>query len=94
MLGVVSGVLLSRQLRRRIPWIDPVIIGSTLLLRWVGLGWWQAFPSVPFLVAGIQIARDSIAISFFIVFIGMYFINFNWCFPIPLSPCPGPWWWT
>jgi len=73
LLGVISGMLLSKYLRPRYQWVDPVICGVSLLL------------SIPFLVGGILLAKDHLEYSFVVILFGMYFLNFNWSVAVDMT---------
>jgi len=73
LLGVISGMLLSKYLRPRFQWIDPVICGTSLLL------------SIPLLVGGILLAKDHLVISYVVILFGMYFLNFNWSVAVDMT---------
>ena len=64
---------MSVWLRPKFHWIDPIICGGSLLI------------SLPFLIWGVMIARNSILVSFIIVFIGMIFLNFNWSVAVDMT---------
>lgn len=73
LLGVVAGMLLSKYLRPRFEWIDPFICGVSLLT------------SIPLLVAGVLLARDNLVLTYGIVFLGMFFLNFNWSVAVDMT---------
>ena len=66
-------MLLSKYLRPRFQWIDPVICGTSLLL------------SIPLLVGGILLAKDHLVISYVVILFGMYFLNFNWSVAVDMT---------
>ena len=66
-------MLLSKYLRPRYQWVDPVICGVSLLL------------SIPFLVGGILLAKDHLEYSFVVILFGMYFLNFNWSVAVDMT---------
>jgi len=73
LLGVISGMMLSKTLRPKYQWIDPVICGASLLI------------SIPFLVSGVFLAKTNLPISFVIFAFGMYFLNFNWSVAVDMT---------
>ena len=64
---------MSVWLRPKFQWIDPVICGVSLVI------------SLPILIGGVMIARNTILVSFIIVFIGMIFLNFNWSVAVDMT---------
>jgi len=73
LFGVVSGMTLSKYLRPKFPWIDPVICGVSLLA------------SIPFLVGGILLAKNSLVAAFVIILVGMFLLNFNWSVAVDMT---------
>lgn len=73
LFGVVSGMFLSKHLRPRFQWVDPVICGASLLA------------SVPFLLAGIYLTKDSLVTAFVIILLGMVLLNFNWSVAVDMT---------
>lgn len=73
LLGVIAGMLASKYLRPRFQWIDPFICGSSLLV------------SVPLLITGIMLAKDSLYLTFAITFLGMFFLNTNWSVAVDMT---------
>lgn len=73
LIGVTAGMLLSKNLRPKYGWIDPVICGASLLI------------SIPFLVAGIFLAKDNLGGAFIIIFFGMCFLNTNWSVAVDMT---------
>ena len=69
----ILGMGMSVWLRPKFHWIDPIICGGSLLI------------SLPFLIWGVMIARNTILVSFIIVFIGMIFLNFNWSVAVDMT---------
>lgn len=65
-LGVASGVQLSRQLRRRTPRADPLVCAAGLLL------------SAPFLYLAIVFAQKSTVATYVFIFFGETFLSMNW----------------
>jgi len=73
LFGVVSGMFLSKQLRPRFQWVDPVICGASLLA------------SIPFLVAGIYLTKDHLLTAFILILLGMILLNFNWSVAVDMT---------
>ena len=73
LIGVTAGMLMSRYLRPKYEWIDPVICGVSLLV------------SIPFLIGGILLAKNHLDIAFGIIFIGMCFLNTNWSVAVDMT---------
>jgi len=73
LIGVTAGMLMSRYLRPKYEWIDPVICGVSLLV------------SIPFLIGGIFLCKDHLDIAFGIIFIGMCFLNTNWSVAVDMT---------
>jgi len=73
LIGVTSGMLLSKYLRPKYEWIDPVICGASLII------------SIPFLLVGILIAKDHLGLAFIILFFGMCFLNTNWSVAVDMT---------
>ncbi|XP_032367765.1 protein spinster homolog 1 [Etheostoma spectabile] len=65
-LGVTSGVLISRQLRTRTPRADPLVCAAGLLL------------SAPFLYLAIVCAQGSTIATYAFIFLGETFLSMNW----------------
>ncbi|XP_028455264.1 protein spinster homolog 1 [Perca flavescens] len=65
-LGVTSGVLISRQLRTRTPRADPLVCATGLLL------------SAPFLYLAIVCAQASTSATYAFIFLGNTFLSMNW----------------
>ncbi|XP_078125461.1 protein spinster homolog 1 [Sander vitreus] len=65
-LGVTSGVLISRQLRTRTPRADPLVCATGLLL------------SAPFLYLAIVCAQASTNATYAFIFLGETFLSMNW----------------
>lgn len=65
-LGVASGVQLSRQLRTRTPRADPLVCAAGLLL------------SAPFLYLAIVFAQKSTVATYVFIFFGETFLSMNW----------------
>ncbi|KAM9393331.1 protein spinster homolog 1 isoform 2-T2 [Pholidichthys leucotaenia] len=65
-LGVASGVLVSRQLKKKTPRADPLVCAAGLLL------------SAPFLYLTIMLADRSTSATFVFVFFGETFLSMNW----------------
>ena len=92
LLGVLCGMGLSVLLRPRLPWIDPVICGTSLLVSNIYtisthylhyLLYVQV--SLPILIGGVLIARNMILPSFIIICLGMIFLNFNWSVSVDMT---------
>uniref|UniRef100_A0A8D0ACM6 Protein spinster homolog 1 n=1 Tax=Sander lucioperca TaxID=283035 RepID=A0A8D0ACM6_SANLU len=66
LLGVTSGVLISRQLRTRTPRADPLVCATGLLL------------SAPFLYLAIVCAQASTNATYAFIFLGETFLSMNW----------------
>jgi len=73
LIGVTSGMMLSKHLRPKYEWIDPVICGASLII------------SIPFLLVGILIAKDNLGLAFIILFFGMCFLNTNWSVAVDMT---------
>lgn len=65
-LGVASGVQVSRQLRKRTPRADPLVCAAGLLL------------SAPFLYLAIVMAQASTIATYVFIFLGETFLSMNW----------------
>lgn len=65
-LGVASGVQVSRKLRSRTPRADPLVCAAGLLL------------SAPFLYLAIVFAQASTVATYVFVFLGETFLSMNW----------------
>ncbi|XP_071321376.1 protein spinster homolog 1-like isoform X1 [Trachinotus anak] len=65
-LGVASGVQVSRQLRKRTPRADPLVCAAGLLL------------SAPFLYLAIVFAEASTIATYVFIFLGETFLSMNW----------------
>lgn len=65
-LGVASGVQISRQLRTRTPRADPLVCAAGLLL------------SAPFLYLAIVFAQASTIATYCFIFLGETFLSMNW----------------
>ncbi|XP_060921711.1 protein spinster homolog 1 isoform X2 [Labrus mixtus] len=65
-LGVASGVQVSRQLRKRTARADPLVCAAGLLL------------SAPFLYMAIVFAQDSTIATYVFIFLGETFLSMNW----------------
>lgn len=65
-LGVASGVQVSRKLRTRTPRADPLVCAAGLLL------------SAPFLYLAIVFAQDSTIATYVFIFFGETFLSMNW----------------
>uniref|UniRef100_A0A3B3VNC4 Protein spinster homolog 1 n=1 Tax=Poecilia latipinna TaxID=48699 RepID=A0A3B3VNC4_9TELE len=65
-LGVFSGVQVSRHLRRKTPRADPYVCAAGLLL------------SAPFLYLAIVFAQGSTAATYVFIFLGETFLSMNW----------------
>ncbi|XP_020501365.1 protein spinster homolog 1 isoform X1 [Labrus bergylta] len=65
-LGVASGVQVSRQLRKRTARADPLVCAAGLLL------------SAPFLYMAIVFAQDSTIATYIFIFLGETFLSMNW----------------
>ncbi|XP_068605499.1 protein spinster homolog 1 [Brachionichthys hirsutus] len=65
-LGVASGVLISRKLRTRTPRADPLVCAAGLLL------------SAPFLYLAVVFAQTSTAATYVFIFLGETFLSMNW----------------
>uniref|UniRef100_A0A7N9AZQ6 Protein spinster homolog 1 n=1 Tax=Mastacembelus armatus TaxID=205130 RepID=A0A7N9AZQ6_9TELE len=65
-LGVASGVLVSRQLRKKTPRADPLVCAAGLLL------------SAPFLYLAIVFAEASTIATYVFIFLGETFLSMNW----------------
>ncbi|KAI3359821.1 hypothetical protein L3Q82_013827, partial [Scortum barcoo] len=65
-LGVASGVQVSRQLRTRTPRADPLVCAAGLLL------------SAPFLYLAIVFAQASTIATYVFIFLGETFLSMNW----------------
>ena len=99
LLGVLCGMGLSVLLRPRLPWIDPVICGTSLLVRPLYLHYIYIIytistlstlylhvqVSLPILIGGVLIARNMILPSFIIICLGMIFLNFNWSVSVDMT---------
>ncbi|MEQ2175941.1 Protein spinster 1, partial [Goodea atripinnis] len=66
MLGVFSGVQVSRQLRKKTPRADPLVCAAGLLL------------SAPFLFLAIVFAQGSTVATYAFIFFGETFLSMNW----------------
>ncbi|XP_013856207.1 protein spinster homolog 1 [Austrofundulus limnaeus] len=66
LLGVASGVQVSRLLRKRNPRADPLVCATGLLL------------SAPFLYLAIVFAETSTIATYFFIFFGNTFLSMNW----------------
>ncbi|KAG7266452.1 hypothetical protein CRUP_029411 [Coryphaenoides rupestris] len=65
-LGVASGVLVSRRLRKRTPRADPLVCAAGLLI------------SAPFLYLAITVAQTSTVATYIFIFLGETFLSMNW----------------
>ncbi|XP_034448605.1 protein spinster homolog 1-like isoform X1 [Hippoglossus hippoglossus] len=65
-LGVASGVQLSRQLRKKTPRADPLVCAAGLML------------SAPFLYLAIVFAEASTIATYVFIFLGETFLSMNW----------------
>ncbi|XP_008328645.1 protein spinster homolog 1 isoform X1 [Cynoglossus semilaevis] len=65
-LGVASGVLVSRHLRKVTPRADPLVCAAGLLM------------SAPFLYLAIVFAETSIVATYVFIFLGETFLSMNW----------------
>ncbi|XP_051844363.1 protein spinster homolog 1 [Antechinus flavipes] len=65
-LGVASGVEISRHLRRTNPRADPLVCAAGLL------------GSAPFLFLALACAQDSIILTYVFIFIGEILLSMNW----------------
>ena len=65
-IGVPLGTYLSRRLRPRFPYADPLVCGVGMLL------------SVPLLAAGLSVANSNTTTCYVIVFFGQLLLNLNW----------------
>ncbi|PWA30577.1 hypothetical protein CCH79_00020469 [Gambusia affinis] len=65
-LGVFSGVQVSRRLRKKTPRADPYVCAAGLLL------------SAPFLYLAIMFAQGSTAATYVFIFLGETFLSMNW----------------
>ncbi|XP_069381611.1 protein spinster homolog 1 isoform X3 [Paralichthys olivaceus] len=65
-LGVASGVQVSRQLRKKTPRADPLVCAAGLLL------------SAPFLYLAIVFAEASTIATYIFIFLGETFLSMNW----------------
>ncbi|KAJ8332275.1 hypothetical protein SKAU_G00427580 [Synaphobranchus kaupii] len=65
-LGVASGVELSRRLRKRTPRADPLVCAAGLLL------------AAPFLYLAIVCAQGSAIATYVFIFLGETFLSMNW----------------
>ncbi|XP_038564437.1 protein spinster homolog 1 [Micropterus salmoides] len=65
-LGVASGVQVSRQLRKKTPRADPLVCAAGLLL------------SAPFLYMAIIFAQASTIATYIFIFLGETFLSMNW----------------
>uniref|UniRef100_UPI0037E8CA6E protein spinster homolog 1 isoform X2 n=1 Tax=Semicossyphus pulcher TaxID=241346 RepID=UPI0037E8CA6E len=65
-LGVASGVQVSRKLRTRTPRADPLVCAAGLLL------------SAPFLYLAIVFAQESTVATYVFIFFGETFLSMNW----------------
>ncbi|XP_068920213.1 protein spinster homolog 1 isoform X4 [Petaurus breviceps papuanus] len=65
-LGVASGVEISRRLRRTNPRADPLVCAAGLL------------GSAPFLFLALACAQDSIVVTYVFIFIGETLLSMNW----------------
>ncbi|KAK5855750.1 hypothetical protein PBY51_007394 [Eleginops maclovinus] len=66
LLGVASGVMISRKLRTRTPRADPLVCAAGLLL------------SAPFLYLAIVFAQASTVATYIFIFLGETFLSMNW----------------
>jgi len=73
LIGVTCGMLLSKHFRPKLEWIDPVICGVSLLI------------SIPFLIAGIFLAKEKLMLAYIIIFLGMCFLNTNWSVAVDMT---------
>ena len=94
LLGVLCGMGLSVLLRPRLPWIDPVICGTSLLVSNIytistvstlSTLYLHVQVSLPILIGGVLIARNMILPSFVIICLGMIFLNFNWSVSVDMT---------
>ncbi|KAM7387647.1 hypothetical protein PAMA_009996 [Pampus argenteus] len=65
-LGVATGVQISRQLRKKTPRADPLVCAAGLLL------------SSPFLYLAIVFAQTSTIATYIFIFLGETFLSMNW----------------
>jgi len=72
-VGVLSGMFMSRLLRPRFPRIDPLICGVSLII------------AVPLVAYGIITAKDDLIVAFVFVFFGTTFLNMNWSISVDMS---------
>jgi len=72
-VGVISGMLLSRWLRPKYPRIDPLICGVSLVI------------SVPLVTYGVITAKDDLIVAFVFIFFGTTFLNMNWSISVDMS---------
>ena len=71
--GLMLGSGLSLWLRKKIPWIDPVICGAGLLI------------SCPLIFAALYVSDQSVLWAFILMFIGQVFLNMNWAVVVDIS---------
>ena len=71
--GLILGSGLSLWLRKKIPWIDPVICGGGLLL------------SAPLIFAALYVVDQSVLLAFGLIFLGQIFLNMNWAVVVDIS---------
>ncbi|XP_068193671.1 protein spinster homolog 1 isoform X2 [Antennarius striatus] len=65
-LGVASGVMISRKLRTRTPRADPLVCATGLLM------------SAPFLYLAVVFAKTSTVATYVFIFFGETFLSMNW----------------
>ncbi|XP_073697927.1 protein spinster homolog 1 [Garra rufa] len=65
-LGVASGVQVSKKLRTRTARADPLVCAAGLLL------------AAPFLYLSVMFAEDSTVATYFFIFLGETFLSMNW----------------
>ena len=71
--GLILGSGLSFWLRKRLPWIDPVICGLGLLV------------STPLIFVALYVLDSSVNTTFVLMFFGQIFLNMNWAVVVDIS---------
>ena len=71
--GLILGSGLSFWLRKRLPWIDPVICGLGLLV------------STPLIFVALYVLDTSVNTTFVLMFLGQIFLNMNWAVVVDIS---------
>jgi len=72
-VGVLSGMMLSKFLRPKYPRIDPLICGVSLIV------------SCPLIVYAVVTAKDDVVACFAIICLGTTFLNMNWSISVDMT---------